>query len=546
MKKILFIPATLLFFTLSLWMAVGYSDQSTVLKRLSFMMDDVLFKARYSSEPLPASKDKLLIVAIDDESSFRLGLRWPWPRTTFASIVSELARKKAAVVGLNFTFIGLEDGKEESTQALADSIREQGHVVVGSTLEEGRLLKPNPMLLGAGAHYGFLEKIVDEDFVIRRAYVSTANRIGGLRAASFPVALRRESGREEEGGLSKEEEAHGRPINYTLKTRDLKTIPVWKILDGRVPQEQIQGKVVLVGITSSLLSDEHRTPLGLLPGVVVHANEWVSLEENRPLRQIDANTAALAGWLIGAALLFLFIFFQRRVWLTSLGFALIFFLLFLSAQTLFAHDLQIPLFKLVLGPLLALAVGIAANLLWLFFENQGLSHRVLHDKMTGLYTYDYLRVRLDDEWKRCAKLQLPVSVVMTDLDRFKRINDTLGHEVGNQMILRAAGVIRESVRGYDVVSRYGGDEFVVLLWHANVTEAKAYRERLRSSYAKMASQLTEPMLQMSSISIGHASFDPKSEGMQPKNPQELIELADKDLFEDKESRRKPPTSQNAS
>jgi len=537
LKKSLFVPATLLFFSFAFWAALGYSDQSPVLKRLSYLMDDVLFKARYASEPLPASRDKLLVIAIDDESSFRLGLRWPWPRTTFAAMLDELARKKAAAVGLNFTFMGLEDGKEETTQALADAVKGQGHTVVGSTLEEGRLLKPNPMLLAAGAHYGFLEKIVDDDFVIRRSYISRPDRFGASGDASFPVALRREIGAVDESAAAPGEEKKGRPINFTLKPRDLKTVSVWKLLEGHVPQEVIQGRTVLVGITSSLLSDEHRTPLGLMPGVVVHANEWVALEEGRPLREGAPGAAAFAGWAVGAALLFLFL--QHRVWLTTLGFGAGFFLIFLAAQTFFAHDLHLPLYKLLLGPLLALGVGVAANLLWLFFENKGLSHRVLHDKMTGLYTYDYLRMRLDDEWKRSVKLQLPVSVVMTDLDRFKKINDTLGHEVGNQMILRAAAVIRESVRGYDVVSRYGGDEFVILLWHANVAEAKAYRERLRAMYAKMAAALEEPSLKTSSISIGYASFDPQSEGAKPKSPQELIELADKDLFEDKESRRKP-------
>ena len=500
-------------------------------------MDDVLFKARYASEPRPASRDKLLIVAIDDESSFRLGLRWPWPRTTFAAMIAELSRKKAAVVGLNFTFMGLEDGKEASTLVLADALREAGRTVVGSTLEEGRLLKPNAMLVEAGAHYGFLEKILDDDFVIRRAYVSRSSRLGASRDISFPLALRRELGSGAEEPSFPGDEKNGRPINYTLKPRDLKTVSVWKLIEGHIPLEAIQGKTVLIGITSSLLSDEHHTPLGLMSGVAVHANEWVALEEGRPLRETPPAATVFTGWAVGALLLFLF--FQRRVWLTALGFALGFFLIFFSAQTLFAHDLHLSLYKLLLGPLLALGVGVVTNLLWLFFENQGLSHRVLHDKMTGLYTYDYLRVRLDDEWKRSVKLQLPVSVVMTDLDRFKKINDTLGHEVGNQMILKAAGVIRESVRGYDVVSRYGGDEFVILLWHANVTEAKAYRERLRAMYAKMAAALEESSLQTSSISIGYASFDPKSVVRQPKSPQELVELADKDLFEDKESRRKP-------
>ncbi len=535
MKKALFVPAAILFYSVALWLSLAYADQSSLFQRLSHAMDDLLFKTRYSSESSPASREKILIIAIDDESSFRLGLRWPWPRKVFAQMVEELHKKGASVIGLNFTFTGLEDGNEESTVALAEAARAHGHVVVGSTLEGGRLMKPNQALLKAGVRYGFLEKIVDDDFVIRRSYTLRTDRSGLLQEPSFPLALRRQLGSTAiEPGPEGEE---GHPINFLVKDKDLKTVPAWKLLSGHLTRESVSGKSVLVGITSSLMSESHRTPLGLLSGVAVHANEWLELEQTRSLRSIPSRLAAGAGWLIGALLLFLFL--QRRFWIAVPGFALSYFFAFLTAQTLLASDRQLPLFALILAPALALAVGISANLIWLFLENRGLSNRVLHDKMTGLYTYDYLRLRLDDEWKRCVKLRLPVSVVMTDLDRFKKINDTLGHETGNQMILRAAGVIRESARGYDVVSRYGGDEFVILLWHANVAEAQAYRLRLREMYAKMAAALEEPTLQTSSVSIGIASFDPKADGLKPENPQQLVEWADKDLFQDKESRRKP-------
>ncbi len=537
MKRSYLTALTLIIFSAILWVFPVYSEQSWLLKRLSNSLQDVLFKVRYASEPRPISAGKILVVAIDDESSFRLGLRWPWPRTVFADILKELTLKKAAVVGLNFTFTGLEDGKEGSTVALAEAAREHGRVVVGSTLDQEKLLKPATPQLDAHVGYGYLEKIVDDDFVIRRSYLSRSYQMRSSEEPSFPLEIWKASGADPAKRRAAEDPDGSDTINYLFKDRDLKTISAWKILDGHVPQSEIAGKVVLVGITSSLMSERHQTPLGLMPGLVVHANEWVSLEEARPLRSIPDAAAIWMTWFLGAILLALFS--ARRFWLASIGFAASYFLIFLSAQFFFARDLAIPFYLFLLGPSLALIVGGFANLLTLFLENRGLERRALHDKMTGLYTYDYLRLRLDDEWKRCHKLSLPVSVVMSDLDRFKKINDTLGHEVGNQMILRTASVIRESARGYDVVSRYGGDEFVILLWHANVAEAQAYRLRLRKMYETMAASLEDPRLRGSSISIGVASFDPRSEGARPRSAQELIELADKDLFEDKESRRLP-------
>ena len=537
MKKSYFTVLTLLVFSGILWVLPGYSEQSLLLKRFSSALQDIFFKVRYASEARPAWAAKILVIAIDDESSFRLGLRWPWPRTVFASILEELTRKKAAAVGLNFTFTGLEDGKEGSTIALAKAVEDNGRVVVGSTLDEARLLKPTGLLLKAGVRYGYLEKIVDDDFVIRRSYLSRSYRLSSQNEPSFPLELWKAAGGDPSTLSRWTDPDGGYAINYLLKDRDLKAISAWKLLEGRVPESEIAGKIALVGITSSLISEKYQTPLGLMPGLLVHANEWAALEGSRPLRSASTAAAVWIAWFLGAGLLALFL--SRRFWLASLSFTASYFLIFLSAQFLFAKDIAAPLYLLLLGPTLALAVGSFANLLYLFLENRGLEHRVLHDKMTGLYTYDYLRLRLDDEWKRCQKLSLPVSIVMTDLDRFKKINDTLGHEVGNQMILRAAAVIRESARGYDVVSRYGGDEFVILLWHANALEADAYRLRLRKMYETMAMKLQEPRLRDSSMSIGVASFDPRVAGPRPRNPQELIELADKDLFEDKESRRLP-------
>jgi diguanylate cyclase (GGDEF)-like protein len=536
MKKQYFSLATALLFSLVYWLLPGYSNEALFLKRASLSLSDILFQVRDSSEKPPPAKEKIVLIAIDDESSARLGIRWPWPRTLFAKIIERLKEMGCSSVGLNFTFSGYESTGVESTQVLAEAIRSHGNIVVGSSLEGERLQKPSKLLLEAGAKFGFLEKIVDDDFVIRRAYLQRSYRHGGSEP-SFPLVLWRSQEARDPSVENWTKKDGSYTLNYLLKDSDLLTLSAWKILEGKISPSILRGKTAIVGITSSLLSEKHQTPLGLMPGLVVHANEWVALEENRPLKEISKGICAWLGYIAGMLLLCLF--FVDKPWIAVLGFIAGLFGIFFSGQFWISKDILLSIFLPLAGLTLAMVSGVLSHLVYLFLENKGLLKKVIQDKMTGLYTYDYLRMRLDDEWKRCEKFKLPVSIVMTDLDRFKKINDTLGHEVGNEMILRAASVIRESVRGYDVVSRYGGDEFVILLWHSNQDEALAYRQRLRLSYETMAKKLEEPRLQDSSISIGIASFDPKSGAAQPKNPQELIEKADKDLFTDKESRRKP-------
>ena len=544
MKKSVQIFIVALFFSLLFFGLPFYSHQSIALTRMASGLQDTLFKFRHSADSLPEQADHVVIVSIDDESCEKLNARWPWSRKIFADLVDALKRQGAQVIALNFSFNGLENDAQ-TTALLAEAIRGHGRVVVGATLDDQRLLKPNDLLIQAGAVYGYLEKIVDDDYVIRRSYLGREfTGLGKRWEFSFP--LRVVSFMAEGTSLPTMDELIQRasdgegqyPIDFLMNENDFKRIPAWKILQNRSSDQALKGKIVFVGITSSLLAEKHTTPLGLMPGVLVHANEVVALTAGRYLRSWSEPIVNGVAYVVSSVILALIL--SRRWWIGLIAALAVLFLTFLAAQMALSQDWLIQPFILLAGPALAMLFGVMAELLILFLEKRGLEKKVVHDKMTGLYTYEYLRSRLDEEWKRCLKMQLPVSVVMTDLDYFKKINDTLGHEVGNQMILRASDVNRKSVRGYDVVSRYGGDEFAILLWHSNEAEALAYRLRLRKQYEQMASELTDPLLKQSSMSIGVASFDPKENQAGPKTPQELMEAADKDLFSDKAGRRKSP------
>ena len=103
---------------------------------------------------------------------------------------------------------------------------------------------------------------------------------------------------------------------------------------------------------------------------------------------------------------------------------------------------------------------------------------VERDALTGLYNRRALRDRLDEQWSRWQREQLPFAVVALDLDHFKRVNDTHGHAVGDQVLEQVAAVLRDQVRLHDVVARMGGEEFVVLLPQASLDHARGLGLRL--------------------------------------------------------------------
>ncbi len=93
------------------------------------------------------------------------------------------------------------------------------------------------------------------------------------------------------------------------------------------------------------------------------------------------------------------------------------------------------------------------------------------DLVTGVYSHRHLQDRVRQETARAARSRSPLSVLMVDLDDFKRVNDEHGHQAGDRVLRAIAGALRAAVRTSDVVARYGGDEFVVLMPDTDADEA---------------------------------------------------------------------------
>lgn len=149
------------------------------------------------------------------------------------------------------------------------------------------------------------------------------------------------------------------------------------------------------------------------------------------------------------------------------------------------------------------------------------------DPLTGLFNRRYLTEQLEKEVQRFQRLKHPFSVLMVDVDHFKRYNDAHGHPAGDQVLVRLAEILREATRGVDCPARYGGEEFVVLLPETPLTRATDVAERIRSRIADEyfgAWKVT--------ASIGVAEFPRHGD-----TPDALIASADAALYQAKEKSR---------
>lgn len=103
------------------------------------------------------------------------------------------------------------------------------------------------------------------------------------------------------------------------------------------------------------------------------------------------------------------------------------------------------------------------------------------DGLTGLKNHRSFKERLEEEFHRAARYQLPFSLLLLDVDRFKLFNDTYGHPAGDEVLKSVAKLLHETTRETDFVARYGGEEFVVLMPFTNIEEALALAERVRAA-----------------------------------------------------------------
>ncbi len=111
--------------------------------------------------------------------------------------------------------------------------------------------------------------------------------------------------------------------------------------------------------------------------------------------------------------------------------------------------------------------------------NEQLRHMSQTDALTGLDNRRHLNERIDEMFAHAKRLHEPFSVVMCDLDKFKSVNDTYGHQAGDEVLKQLAALLREEAREIDRVGRYGGEEFMLLLPGAELDDAVAFAERVR-------------------------------------------------------------------
>jgi adenylate cyclase len=350
------------------------------------------------------------------------------------------------------------------------------------------------------------------------------------------------------------------------------------VLDNKISPELMRDRIVLIGSTAPSIHDWLSTPYTKSPssrmyGIEIHAHlisQILSAAlDGRALIQTLPDPLEWC-WVLfwsGCSAALGSRFLKHR-WVAALGISIAIFAAFSSSYLAFLWGWWIPGFL----PLLALVgsgIGSIAHILLLNLQrsyrqleeyaqtlelkvqertqeldrsqaalqaaNQELQRLVNWDSLTEIANRRRFDEYLSQEWQRCLRDRLPLSLILGDVDYFKRYNDTYGHQAGDRCLHSVAGAIKKAVkRPADLVARYGGEEFTVVLPNTNAQGAEQVAKLIQQELRQLCiPHESSQVSQFVTLSLGIASQIPDLD----RSPETLLAATDRSLYQAKERGR---------
>ena len=315
-------------------------------------------------------------------------------------------------------------------------------------------------------------------------------------------------------------------------------VPMYKVINemsgAKTSGFDFKDKIIIIGTTAMSLHDTKSVPIqeGVYPGVEVHATFFNNMLDDNFIKKTDTVTDFLivAGVIVLVGLIVMLSTSTLFAFLSTVLFGIAY--LFVSYYVMELFNLWIP----VLMPIIAIMASFALSFLAKYlmkardFEYQYKLATI--DGLTELYNHRYFQDTLRRQIEISRRYNQPFSLIIVDIDFFKKFNDTYGHQAGDAVLRQVAQTLKKNSRATDVVCRYGGEEMSIILPNTGAEDALFNANRICNAVSEKPFHLNPVDTATVTVSLGVATFPDNAQ-----TPQDLIEWADKGLYYAKEHGR---------
>ena len=506
----------------------------------------------------------IVIVAIDD-ASYEYILdhygEWPLRRDMYAKMVDYIESQQPKTVAFDLMFVKSMKSAISADNSLVDVFKKYDNVYTSMNLDNqpGDLRKAqqlpdklaispdsvadNPIeysncriilqgILDATSHIGMINVSRSDDGVLRKMplYLKYNNKyypqLGYLVAQGSGMMKKVQS--DDEASVI---------LNWYGPAETFENIPMYKLLKaadgGETFDYDFHNKIVYFGATAASLFDIKTVPVDkVYPGVEVQATYVNNLLDGSLIKKCPEYVNLLAGLVL--ALLTVLAVLKIQSMPTAFGLSFTIY----TVYVLFAYELMRMNYywiKIVSPVAFAIFAFILAVIIKYLIKSRDFDAQyklATTDGLTELYNHRYFQEQMQNQVSHSKRYGVPLSLIIIDIDFFKKFNDTYGHQSGDAVLRQVAFALKKNVRATDIVCRYGGEEMSIILPNTKYEEAVGIANKLCTIVSEKKCKLANGKESNVTISLGVSTY-----GADGETPAIIIESADKRLYHAKENGR---------
>lgn len=535
--------------------------------------------------PLPNSD--IVLLAIDDASLEYLWDKygeWPIPRNVYADVINYIENEKPQAIIFDLMFIKSVRSQKDADNAFISSMNNYGNIYTGLNFDNQSfdVRKPADLpdrlklnidnksnisfskkynftncrlilseLLNGNVKIGLTNVIRSSDGIIRTVspvlmYKDNAYPYLSFKAGSDYLKMKEDNnfvidkaGNLIVGDTKMPLNKNGEVIlNWYGHSGTHTIVPFYKVIKeiegSSISKFDFKNKIIIVGTTAMSLHDTKSVPVQseVYPGAEVHATFINNMLDNNFIKKTGHITDIIILIAVVAIVGTIAMFSTSTLFATLSTILFMIAYLFISYYTMEIYNIWIP----VVMPIIAIAFAFTLSLLAKYlmksrdFEYQYKLATI--DGLTELYNHRYFQDTLKQQMEIARRYNQPVSLIICDIDFFKKFNDTYGHQTGDAVLRQVAQTLKKNSRTTDYVCRYGGEEMSIILPNTKAEEALMLANRICSAVSEKPFRITPADTAEVTISLGVSTFPDNAQ-----SPQDLIEWADKGLYYAKEHGR---------